>query len=125
LFPLLRLRSGELAHAAYGSIDSLHATWAVRSNEDRDTKTEGSQRHIRMWLTRKLAERQAKSGRSKTDLIFFNRDGGVNHKLLRIVKRVAKRAELTDIRIDDHKFRSTATTRRLRGNNSPHKERQV
>jgi integrase len=113
------LRSGELANATYGAIDFLHSTWTVRSSEDWDTKTEGSQRHIPIpeWLTKKLAERMAKSGRTKTDLIFFNTKGGVNHKLLRIVKRVAKRAGLTDIRVDDHKFRSTAISRWLRANN--------
>lgn len=44
--------------------------------------------------------------------------GGVNHHVLRIVKRAAKRAGLTDIRVDDHKFRSTAITRWLREGNS-------
>jgi integrase len=115
------LRSGELANATYGAIDFVHSTWAVRSSEDWDPKNQGSQRHIPIpvWLTKKLADRMEKSGRTKTDLIFFNRDGGVNHKLLRIVKRVAKRAGLRDIRVDDHKFRSTAITRWLRANNSP------
>jgi integrase len=44
--------------------------------------------------------------------------GGVDAHLLRIIKRVAKRAGLTDIRVDDHKFRSTAITRWLREGNS-------
>jgi integrase len=38
---------------------------------------------------------------------------------LRIVKRVAKRADLTDIRVDDHKFRGTAIIRWLREGVSP------
>jgi len=44
--------------------------------------------------------------------------GGVNAHLLRIVKRVGKRAGLTGIRVDDHRFRSTAITRWLREGNS-------
>ncbi len=34
--------------------------------------------------------------------------------LLRIVQRVARRAGITGVRVDDHKFRSTAITRWLR-----------
>ena len=117
-------RSGELAHLTYGDIDFRHSIWTIRSKEtealDWDTKTDGSQRQIPVpqWLTAKLAERMEKGGRSRTDLIFFNRDGGPNLHMLRIVQRVAKRAGLTDIRIDDHKFRSTAATRWAAANNS-------
>jgi integrase len=51
--------------------------------------------------------------RSRTDLVFTNSVGGPNLHMLRIVKRVAKRAKLAG-RVDDHKFRSTAITRWLR-----------
>lgn len=54
----------------------------------------------------------------RSDLVFPAPMGGVNAHLLRIVKRVAKRAGLTDIRVDDHKFRTTAITRWLREGNS-------
>jgi integrase len=119
-FLCVGLRSGELAHSTYADIDCLHSTWTVRGKENWDTKTDGSQRHIPIpeWLTKKIGERQAKGGRKKSDLIFFNEKGGANLHLLRIVKRVAKRAKMTEIRVDDHKFRSTAISRWLRAGNS-------
>ena len=113
------VRSGELAHLTYGDIDFTHSVWTIRDKEDWDTKTEGSKRNVPVpeWLTKKIADRMS-NGRRKTDLIFFNSNGGPNLHLLRIVKRVAKRAGLTDIRVDDHKWRSTAISRWLRAGNS-------
>jgi len=61
-----------------------------------------------------------KGGRSKSDLVFPNTKGGPDGHLLRVVKNVACRAKLLtkvsadnyegDLRVDDHKFRSTAAT---------------
>ena len=65
-------------------------------------------------LTKKIAERMKVRNSKKTDLIFPNSVGKPNMHLLRIVQSVAKRVGLTDIRVDDHKFRSTAITRWLR-----------
>ena len=113
------LRSGELAHLTYGDIDFKHSVWTVRPKSDWATKTENSQRDVPVpaWLTAKLEERMKAGNRAKDNLIFFNRDGGPDQCLLRIVKRVAARAGVTG-RVDDHKFRSTAITRWLRDGNS-------
>jgi integrase len=115
------VRSGELANLTYGDIDFEHSIWKVRAKEgaeDWDPKTQGSQREVP--VPREITDmiRKRRGPRVNRDLIFYNRDGGVNHHLLRIVKRVAKRAGLTDIRVDDHKFRSTAITKWLREGNS-------
>lgn len=110
------MRSGELAHLHYGNIDFAHSVWTVQPKDGWVTKTAESQRDIPVpeWLTKKIAERMKHASRTKNDLVFFNSEGGPNLHMLRIVKRVAKLAKLNDIRVDDHKFRSTAITRWLR-----------
>jgi integrase len=107
------LRSGELAHLTYGDIDFEHSIWSVKPKADWNTKTDESQRSapVPVWLTKKIAARQGLL--TKRDFIFATRKGSPDLYLLRIVKRVAKRAGLTDIRVDNHKFRSTAITRWL------------
>ena len=113
------LRSGEMAHLTYGDIDIKHSVWTVQPKEGWTTKTEDSQRDVPVpeWLTKKVRERMEASERGKKDLIFFNANGGPNLHMLRIVKRVAKRAKVSG-RVDDHKFRSTAITRWLRAGNT-------
>lgn len=110
------MRSGEMAHLHYGKIDFPHNVWTVERKDGWETKTTESQRDIPVpeWLTKRIKERMERGHRTKNDLVFFNSDGGPNLHMLRIVKRVAKRAKLNDIRVDDHKFRSTAITRWLR-----------
>lgn len=111
------VRSGELAHLHYADIDFAHSVWTVQRKEGWETKTVESQRDIPVpeWLTKKiLARMETFSPR----LVFFNSKGGPNQHLLRIVKRVARRAGLNGIRVDDHKFRSTAITRWLREGNT-------
>jgi integrase len=56
-------------------------------------------------------------GASDNDLIFPNREGNPDNHLLRIVKRVAKKAKVTG-RVDDHKLRSTAITLWLQDGNT-------
>jgi integrase len=113
------LRSGEMAHLTYGDIDFKHSVWTVQPKEGWTTKTADSQRDVPVpeWLTKKIRERMEAGERSKQDLIFFNEVGGPNFHMLRIVKRVAKRAKVAG-RVDDHKFRSTAITRWLRAGNT-------
>jgi len=50
------LRSGELAHLAYGDIDFAHSVWMVRPKDGWATKTVESQRAVPVpvWLTRRL-----------------------------------------------------------------------
>jgi len=112
------LRSGEMAHLTYGDIDFKHSVWTVQPKKGWTTKTGSSQRDVPVpeWLTAMVQNRMEANGRAKADLIFFNGHGGPDLHMLRIVKRVAKRAKVTG-RVDDHKFRSTAITRWLREGN--------
>lgn len=116
------LRSGELEHLRYGDIDFEHSLWAVRHKTNHKLKTDTSQRDVIApeWLTRQIAERMEALGKRKSDLVFPNTKGGPDCHLLRVVKEVACRANLLkkvgndtyegDLRVDDHKFRSTAAT---------------
>jgi integrase len=109
------LRTGELQHLTYGDIEFtnniLHVepkpewNWKPKKNKSREVP-------IPDFLTAELKERMQKWDRRGKDLVFFNRDRRPDGKLLRHVKRVAKRAKVTG-RVDDHKFRSTAITRWL------------
>lgn len=109
------LRTGEMAHLTYGDIDFHHSLWSVKPKDDHNLKTKESQRAVPVgeWLTKKVMGRKAALGRTDDDLIFPALNGGVDRHLLRIVKRVAKKAGVTG-RVDDHKFRSTAITIWLR-----------
>jgi integrase len=69
------------------------------------------------WLTEKIRERKQFTKRSESDLIFPNTLDRPEENMIRFVRRVAKRANVTG-RADDHKFRSTAITRWLRAGNS-------
>lgn len=113
------LRTGELIHLTYGDIDFKYSVWTVQPKEDWSIKTKRAQRDVPVppWLTAKLYERMVASGRGKNDLIFFNRNGQPDQNILHVLKRVAKRINLTG-RVDDHKFRSTAITRWLRDGNT-------
>jgi integrase len=114
------LRSGEMAHLTYGDIDFKHSVWTVQPKKGWTTKTEASQRDVPVLpeLTQMIRKRMETNHKTKSDLIFFNTNGEPNLHMLRIVKRVAKRAKVTG-RVDDHKFRSTAITLWLRQGNSP------
>jgi integrase len=113
------LRSGEMAHLTYGDIDFKHSVWTVQPKKGWTTKTKSSQRDVPVLreITEMLRTRMETNHRTKSDLIFFNRDGKPNNHMLRIVKRVAKRAKVSG-RVDDHKFRSTAITLWLRAGRS-------
>ncbi len=116
------LRSGELEHLRYGDIDFLHSLWAVRHKTNHNLKTDNSQRDVITpeWLTGQIAERMEAGKKKKPDLIFPNSKDEPDGHLLRVVKNVACRAKLLtkvggdkyegDLRVDDHKFRSTAAT---------------
>ncbi|MGC1684131.1 MAG: site-specific integrase [Candidatus Acidiferrales bacterium] len=119
-------RSGEVANFTYADINFATNIWRVEMKEEGegaewDAKTQTSYRYLTVpaWLNQKLEHRMKARHAKRTDLVFPASMGGVNSHLLRIVKRVAKRAGLMDIRVDDHKFRSTAITRWLREGNSP------
>jgi len=117
-FLLSGFRSGEIAHMTYERIDFDSSVWKVRKNDEWGwkPKKKASNRDVPVHpaLTKKIAERMKAYEAKKTDLIFPNNVGKPNMHLLRIVQRVAKRAGIKGIRIDDHKFRSTAITRWLR-----------
>ena len=114
------LRSGEIANLTYGDIrfiNSKDSIWTVRPKAGWNPKTKNSARDVPVScgsLTSQIRERMEKQSKKKTDLIFPNGLGQPNHHMLRIVKRVALRAGLTSIRVDDHKFRSTTITLWLR-----------
>ena len=114
------LRSGEMAHFTYGDIDYKHSVWTVQPKGEWKTKTQGSQRDVPVpeWLTKKIHERKVTGKHQAVDLVFPNTEGNPNDHMIRIVKRVAKRAKVTG-RVDDHKFRATAITRWLREGNTP------
>jgi integrase len=118
-------RSGELANCTYADINFATNIRRVEMKEEGesaewDAKTQGSYRYVTVpaWLNQKLEQRMKARRAKRSDLVFPAPMGGVDAHLLRIIKRVAKRAGLTDIRVDDHKFRSTAITRWLREGNS-------
>jgi integrase len=117
-FLLSGFRSGEIAHMTYERIDFDTSVWKVRKNDEWGwkPKKKASNRDVPVHpdLTKRIAERMKARNAEKTELIFPNGVSKPNMHLLRIVKRVAKRAGITDIRVDDHKFRSTAVTRWLR-----------
>jgi integrase len=119
-------RSGELANFTHADINFLNNIWRVEMKEEGEcaewgAKTQASYRYVTVpaWLNRKIEQRMKARHARRTDLVFPAPMGGVDAHLLRILKRVAKRAGLTDIRVDDHKFRSTAITRWLREGVSP------
>lgn len=109
------LRSGELAHLTYGDINFNHSIWTVRPKLGWKTKTKESQRDVPIppWLMDKIKERMKDKEKLPGDLVFPNTHGHANDHLIRVVKKVAKLANVTG-RVDDHKFRSTAITRWLR-----------
>jgi integrase len=114
-FLLSGLRSGELSHLTYGDIDEDTSVWKVQEKDGWNPKTKSGKRDVAVdpWLTEKILEH--KNGFRDTDFVFSQlRDATKpDHHLLRIVKKVAKRAGLTG-RFDDHKFRSTWITNQLR-----------
>jgi integrase len=119
-------RSGELANFTYADINFLSNIWRVEMKEEGeraewDAKTQASYRYVTVpaWLNQKIEQRMKTRHAKRIDLVFPAPMGGVDAHLLRILKRVARRAGLTDIRVDDHKFRSTAITRWLREGVSP------
>ena len=109
------LRIGELAHLTYGDIDGETSVWTVQDKADWTTKTEAGKREVAVdpWLTNKILE--YKNGFKNSDFVFSQlRDTAKpDTHLLRVVKKVAKRAGLTG-RFDAHKFRSTWITNQLR-----------
>jgi integrase len=120
-------RSGELAHLTYGDIDAKFSIWRVRgkslalANGRREwkPKTVDSEREmpVHPHITKKVVERKRALGASDSDLVFPNSEGNPDGHLIRVVKRVAKRAGVAG-RVDDHEFRSTAITLWLRAGNS-------
>jgi integrase len=120
-------RSGELAHLTYSDIDAQYSIWKVRpktlvlsdGRREWKPKTQESQREVAVHpnITKKIMARKKALGASDNDLIFPNREGNPDNHLLRIVKRVAKKAKVTG-RVDDHKFRSTAITLWLQDGNT-------
>lgn len=111
-------RTGELAHLTYGDIDFQNSIWAVRpkvnvgnGQTEWKPKTTESQREVAIHpdITKRILSRKKARAASDTDLVFPNTEGNPDQHLIRIVKRVAKRAKVTG-RVDDHKFRSTAIT---------------
>jgi len=128
------MRSGELEHLTYGDVDFKNSVWTVQPKMDWKTKTRGSQRDVPIpaWLTKRIHQRMTDGNHQRADLIFPSRDGKPDRKLLNVVKRVAVRAGLlkvvkhdngkrilVGIRMDGHRFRTTAITRWLRDGVAP------
>jgi integrase len=109
------LRDGEMAHLTYGDIDVKHSLWRVQPKKGHTLKTEEAQRDVPVAesLTKKIVERKKAGSKTDDDLIFPATRGGVDEHLIRVVKRVAKKAGIEG-RVDNHKFRSTAITIWLR-----------
>lgn len=116
------MREGELAHLTYGDIDFRDSLWRVRRKDtsEWELKTPAAQREIPVCPkhTEKICERMKVNGKKPTDVVFPNGDGEPQKHMLRIVKKVAKRAGL-DTAAYCHKFRSTQITRWLREGCSP------
>lgn len=96
-------RSGELANFTYADIIFATNIWRVEMKEEGesaewDAKTQGSYRYVTVpaWLNQMIEQRMKTRHAKRSDLVFPAPMGGVNAHLLRIVKRVAKRAGLTD-----------------------------
>jgi integrase len=108
------LRSGEMAHLTYGDVDFKSSLWTVQAKAGWTTKTEESKRQVPVPPdhTEKIRQRMLRLKRQPSDFVFPAERGGADLHMLRIVKRVAKRAKIAG-RIDDHKFRSTCATRWL------------
>jgi len=108
------LRVQELAFSTYNDIDFDACTWKVQAKENWvGPKTAAGLRDIPIHtLAARLKKRMEANHRTKDDLIFFNSEGTPNLHILRIIKRVAKKAGVTG-RVDNHKFRATAITRWL------------
>ncbi len=117
------MREGELAHLTYGDVDFRDSLWRVRVKPQWrwKLKTEAAQREVPVnpKHTEKIQERMKAKGKKPPDLVFPNGNGEPDGHLLRIVKKVAKRAGLDTDEVYCHKFRSTQITRWLQEGCSP------
>jgi integrase len=109
------LRDGEMMHLSYGDIDARNSIWTVQPKKGHNLKTEESQRRVPVHesITKKIMERMKAQKKTAADLIFPAKNGKADGHMIRIVKRVAKKAGVQG-RVDSHKFRSTAITLWLR-----------
>lgn len=114
------LRSGELATRRYADIQGT--TFFIRTTRTHKNKTNESTRVVPV-PQHLLDQILARKRESDFDYIFPTRNGKPQGHLLRIVKGIAKRLgwkistrKNPDIglRVDDHKFRSTAITNWIR-----------
>lgn len=108
-------REGEVAHATKGDIKLLARNgtrMAIFSIEAKDELkwTPKSRRDRDVRLPLEFAERllKARAGRPDTALLFANGQGRPSYHLLKIVKKVAKRAGVKNATL--HKFRRTYAT---------------
>jgi integrase len=107
-------RDDEVAHVQYKDIDFQQMTinigykrefnWIPKNGKPREQAVPLSDR-----LVKRMKNRQKRYGASESDLIFPTAKGTPNQKLLRIIKRVAERAEIKET-IGLHKFRKTFGT---------------
>jgi len=106
------MRNKELANLQVGDLDFEASALKIRLKEHWAPKS-GREREVPLprWLSEKLYK--FRTGKRPDEFVFPNSQGGANHNLLRIVKRVARRAELGG-RVDCHKFRSTFACQLLR-----------
>jgi hypothetical protein len=84
-----------MAHRTYGDIDFKHSIWKVQPKAGWSPKTKNSKRDVPVdcgGLTQAIQARMRALDKTKPDLVFPNSLGQPNYHLLRIVKRVAKRA---------------------------------
>ena len=104
-------RHGELTHAHYADFDYTGSKVRVTEKPEWDWHPKKYQERtvpIPRWLTQQIAERRKSHPDDK--LVFPNINGTPDGHILRVLKRVSKRAGFSG-RVDDHKFRATAATR--------------
>lgn len=101
-------RDGEVQHAQYTDITYHANKITVHEKPHLNWKPkDGGERTIRLPadFVKRIAERRKAA---KSNLIFPNGKGRPNKHLIRILKRVVKRADLEIVgRVDDHRFRKT------------------
>lgn len=107
-------RDDETAHVQYKDIDFQQMTinigykpefhWIPKNGKPREQAVPLPDR-----LVKRMKNRQKRYKASESDLIFPTAKGTPNQKLLRIIKRVAERAEIKET-IGLHKFRKTFGT---------------
>jgi len=113
------LRERELIHLEWSDLNfkdntlrvsaKPHYDWAPKTNSEREVVVPDDLMRVLEQRANKLPKKR------RHNLVFPNKHGRPNEKLLRWCKDVAKKAELDEKKFYLHKFRSTFATTCLRG----------